>query len=657
MVSGDAENATAGGWGRAQLYRGITAIGNDIQFEGSAGSENSTYAMQFVDAQAAGTYTYHFKIVSLSGSNFNFGENTGPVMTAIELNSLAGSANLASNLALGAAGSIPYQTAANTTSFLAVSATNNQVLTINTATNTPYWSTPTSTFNGGTITNALTVSNTGGINTTGQFTSTYAGAPLIVSNTTVVANLNADLLDGYNTNTASQANTVVVRDASQNFAANTITATLYGTANLAQNVAGGNVNKGELLYQSGVNTTNELTAPATNMSALLYNTSTNAPYWATPPQAMTSLMGYTSTATAAGFTSLTNTSSYYQQFTGSTTQTVVMPNTATLATGWTFHIVNNSTGNVTANTFANAATLLTIPSNTTAMVTCIDTTSNTATGWEVGLTDFGTYTGTGSVVMNNTPTFTTPNIGAATGTSLNVTGQLISTVATTTAPLVVSSTTQVANLNVSVSGATSNVLGGAAGSLPYQSAVNTTTFLARTATNNSTLAFNSSTNAPFWVQPTLSNTYYAATTSAQLAGVISDETGSGNLVFGTTPTITPANAVAATSASTAGYIGMPQISVSANTAILATHAGKHIYTTVTGLTHTIPANSNVAFEIGTTITFVNPASVSLSIAITTDTLLLAGSGTTGTRTLGAYGMATVIKITSTSWMISGTNVT
>jgi hypothetical protein len=472
-----------------------------------------------------------------------------------------------------------------------------------------------------------------------------------------VANLNADLLDGYNTNTASQANTVVVRDASQNFAANTITATLYGTANLAQNVAGGNVNKGELLYQSGVNTTTELTAPATNMSALLYNTSTNAPYWATPPQAMTSLMGYTSTATAAGFTSLTNTSSYYQQFTGSTTQTVVMPNTATLATGWTFHIVNNSTGNVTANTFANAATLLTIPSNTTAMVTCIDTTSNTATGWEVGLTDFGTYTGTGSVVMNNTPTFTTPNIGAATGTSLNVTGQLISTVATTTAPLVVSSTTQVANLNVSVSGATSNVLGGAAGSLPYQSAVNTTTFLARTATNNSTLAFNSSTNAPFWVQPTLSNTYYAATTSAQLAGVISDETGSGNLVFGTTPTITPANAVAATSASTAGYIGMPQISVSANTAILATHAGKHIYTTVTGLTHTIPANSNVAFEIGTTITFVNPASVSLSIAITTDTLLLAGSGTTGTRTLGAYGMATVIKITSTSWMISGTNVT
>jgi hypothetical protein len=202
-----------------------------------------------------------------------------------------------------------------------------------------------------------------------------------------------------------------------------------------------------------------------------------------------------------------------------------------------------------------------------------------------------------------------------------------------------------------------SVVGGAAGSLPYQSAANTTAFLARTATNNSTLAFNSSTNAPFWIQPTLSNTYYAATTSAQLAGVVSDETGTGVLVFGTAPTITPANAVAATSATQAGYIGMPQISVSANTAILATHAGKHIYTTTTALTHTIPANSNVAFEIGTAITFVTAPSVSLSIAITTDTLRLANSASTGTRTLAANGVATAIKVTSTAWIMSGNGLT
>ena len=45
---------------------------------------------------------------------------------------------------------------------------------------------------------------------------------------------------------------------------------------------------------------------------------------------------------------------------------------------------------------------------------------------------------------------TAPNIGAATGTSLSVTGQLTSTVATGTAPLVVSSSTIIPNLNASL---------------------------------------------------------------------------------------------------------------------------------------------------------------------------------------------------------------
>lgn len=67
-------------------------------------------------------------------------------------------------------------------------------------------------------------------------------------------------------------------------------------------------------------------------------------------------------------------------------------------------------------------------------------------------------TGSGSVVLATTPTLVTPVIGAATGTSLNVSGtvtgsQHVSTVSTGTAPLVVSSTTQVANLNAATAGA------------------------------------------------------------------------------------------------------------------------------------------------------------------------------------------------------------
>jgi len=125
------------------------------------------------------------------------------------------------------------------------------------------------------------------------------------------------------------------------------------------------------------------------------------------PKSMATLMGYTSTATAAGTTTLTNTSSYYQQFTGSTTQTVVLPVTSTLITGWTFHIVNNSTGNVTVNSSGGNQVIVVIP-GTTAMVTCIGTTLTTAADWEAGLTDFSTYTGTGAVVMGTTPTITGP---------------------------------------------------------------------------------------------------------------------------------------------------------------------------------------------------------------------------------------------------------
>jgi len=152
-------------------------------------------------------------------------------------------------------------------------------------------------------------------------------------------------------------------------------------------------------------------------------------------------------------------------------------------------------------------------------------------------------------------------------------------------------------------------------------------------------------------------TFLATPSSANLITAVTDETGSGSLVFGTSPTITPATGVTATSATTAGYIGMPQVSTATGLSLSATHAGKHIYTTATGQTHTIPANSGTALEIGTTIVFINPAAVTTTIAITTDTLLLAGTGTTGSRTLAPYGMATAVKITSTSWIISGNGLT
>lgn len=55
------------------------------------------------------------------------------------------------------------------------------------------------------------------------------------------------------------------------------------------------------------------------------------------------------TATAAGTTTLTTASQTNQQFTGSTTQTVVLPDATTLPSGRSFFITNRSSGVVTLN--------------------------------------------------------------------------------------------------------------------------------------------------------------------------------------------------------------------------------------------------------------------------------------------------------------------
>ena len=106
---------------------------------------------------------------------------------------------------------------------------------------------------------------------------------------------------------------------------------------------------------------------------------------------------------------------------------------------------------------------------------------------------------------------------------------------------------------------------------------------------------------------------------------------------------------------------IPQNSQSAAYTLVLADAGKHILhpsADTTARIWTIPANSSVAFPVGTAVTFVNQnAGGVITIAITTDTMRLAGAGTTGSRSLAANGVATAIKITTTEWIISGTGLT
>jgi len=112
-----------------------------------------------------------------------------------------------------------------------------------------------------------------------------------------------------------------------------------------------------------------------------------------------------------------------------------------------------------------------------------------------------------------------------------------------------------------------------------------------------------------------------------------------------------------TSASVAdavGYKGLPQNSQTASYTLALTDMGKMVNTTTGGVV--IPANASVAFPIGSTVVVYNNSASSQTISITTDTIYLAGTATTGSRTLAQRGLATCVKVASTTWVVSG-NVT
>ena len=74
-----------------------------------------------------------------------------------------------------------------------------------------------------------------------------------------------------------------------------------------------------------------------------------------------------------------------------------------------------------------------------------------------------------------------------------------------------------------------------------------------------------------------------------------------------------------------------------------------------GETYTIPANSSVAFPIGTLISISNEGGGTLSVAITTDTLT-GTDGSTGTKTLGDDDVAVIQKMTSTTWKYAASDL-
>jgi hypothetical protein len=164
-------------------------------------------------------------------------------------------------------------------------------------------------------------------------------------------------------------------------------------------------------------------------------------------------------------------------------------------------------------------------------------------------------------------------------------------------------------------------------------------------------------------------TFLGTPSSANLAAAVTDETGSGLLVFATSPTLvtpvlgTPSSGTLSgctvDGTDAVGFRNTPVNSQSAAYETVLADSGKTILHPVAddnARTFTIPANSSVAYPVGTVISFVNLQNT-VTIAITTDTMYLANDGDTGDRTLAEYGMASAMKVASTTWIISGSGLT
>ena len=344
----------------------------------------------------------------------------------------------------------------------------------------------------------------------------------------------------------------------------------------------------------------------------------------------------------------------------------------------------------------------TIPSTKTLVVTTDKLSVHAATTSAELAGVISDETGSGALVFGTSPTLTTPVLGSATGTSLGLTVASGSTVPLTiqnngtgnsllveddtnpdATPFVIASDGKVGigtttpSQRLSVESADYGIIVSrynasttAAAGISYrtsrnatigsQSAVASGDFIGRTqaSASDGTSFVSDVVELRFSVDGTVStgvvptriefHTTNSAGTKAESMRISAD---------GTTTINTIAAGTTATGAVGGGYMGMPQNSATTGAyGVVAADAGKHIYSTATR-TVTIPANGTIAMPIGTTITFIATTGATVTIAITTDTMYLAGTGTTGSRTLAAHGMATAVKVASTTWYISGNGLT
>ena len=243
------------------------------------------------------------------------------------------------------------------------------------------------------------------------------------------------------------------------------------------------------------------------------------------------------------------------------------PSSANLAAALTDEAGSGTVAFTTSPTFvtptlgvatATSVNGTTIPSSKTLVVTTDTLAVHAATTSAELAGVISDETGTGALVFANTPTLVTPNIGAATGTSLVLSGDLTVNGTTTT---INSTEITIDDKNMTLGSVASPTDAGAdGGGLTLKGATDKTfNWIDATDSWTSSEHMNLVSGKVLKINGTevLSATQYtgnaatvtngittaskisalAATSSSELAGVISDETGTGALVFANTPTL------------------------------------------------------------------------------------------------------------------------
>ena len=247
------------------------------------------------------------------------------------------------------------------------------------------------------------------------------------------------------------------------------------------------------------------------------------------------------------------------------------PSSANLAAALTDEAGSGTVAFTTSPTFvtpalgvatADSINGTTIPSTKTLVVTTdkLNVLAATSSSELAGV--ISDETGTGALVFANTPTLVTPNIGAATGTSLVLSGDLTVNGTTTT---INSTEITIDDKNLTLGSVASPTDAGAdGGGLTLKGATDKTFSwmdatdawtssehidlaagkvlkVAGTEVLSATQYTGNAATVTNGVYTTSKISALAATSSSELAGVISDETGTGALVFANTPTlVTPA---------------------------------------------------------------------------------------------------------------------